>query len=99
VEALKELSLGGLFDYPKPVSLLKELILGCSFFQKDKYVTVLDFLAGSSTTAHAVMQLNADDGGGRKFIMVQLPELCDEESEGFKAGYKTIAEIRKENHG
>lgn len=57
---------------------------------------VLDFFAGSATTAHAVMQLNAEDGGNRKFIMVQLPEACDEKSEAFKAGYKTIAEIGKE---
>ena len=57
---------------------------------------ILDFFAGSATTAHAVMQLNAEDGGDRKFIMVQLPEPCDENSEAFKAGYKTIAEISKE---
>src|SRR5690554_6319833 len=57
---------------------------------------ILDFFAGSSTTAHAVMQLNAEDGGNRKFIMVQLPEPCNEKSEAFKAGYKTIAEISKE---
>ena len=57
---------------------------------------ILDFFAGSATTAHAVMQLNAEDGGKRKFIMVQLPEACDEKSEAFKAGYKTIAEISKE---
>ena len=57
---------------------------------------VLDFFAGSATTAHAVMQLNAEDKGNRRFIMVQLPEPCDEQSEAFKAGYKTIAEIGKE---
>ena len=57
---------------------------------------ILDFFAGSATTAHAVMQLNAEDGGNRKFIMVQLPEPCDEKSEAFKAGYKTIADISKE---
>ncbi len=57
---------------------------------------VLDFFAGSSTTAHAVMQLNAEDGGNRQFIMVQLPEPCDEKSEACRAGYKTIAEISKE---
>jgi len=57
---------------------------------------ILDFFSGSGTTAHAVMQLNAEDGGNRKFIMVQLPEPCDENSEAFKAGYKTIAEIGKE---
>ena len=57
---------------------------------------VLDFFSGSATTAHAVMALNAEDGGKRKFIMVQLPEVCDEKSEAYKAGYKTIAEIGKE---
>jgi adenine-specific DNA-methyltransferase len=57
---------------------------------------IIDFFSGSATTAHAVMQLNAEDGGKRKFIMVQLPEVCDEKSEAFKAGYKTIAEIGKE---
>ena len=57
---------------------------------------VLDFFSGSATTAHAVMQLNAEDGGNRKFIMVQLPEPCDEKSEAFKAGYKNICEIGKE---
>jgi adenine-specific DNA-methyltransferase len=57
---------------------------------------ILDFFSGSATTAHAVMQLNAEDGGKRKFIMVQIPEACDEKSEAFKAGYKTIAGIGKE---
>src|SRR5690554_32935 len=57
---------------------------------------ILDFFSGSATTAHAVMQLNAEDGGKRKFIMVQLPEVTDEKSEAFKAGYKTICEIGKE---
>ena len=57
---------------------------------------VLDFFSGSATTAHAVMAMNAEDGGNRKFIMVQLPEKCDESSEAYKAGYKTICEIGKE---
>lgn len=57
---------------------------------------VLDFFSGSATTAHAVMQLNAEDGGHRKFIMVQIPEKCDEASEAYKAGYKNICEIGKE---
>ena len=81
-----------LFDYPKPVNFVKHL---CSFFQ-DKNFLILDFFSGSATTAHAVMQLNAEDGGNRKFIMVQLPELCDEKSEAYKAGYKNICEIGKE---
>jgi len=79
------------FDYPKPISILKELVLaGC------KDGIVLDFFSGSATTAHAVMQLNAEDGGNRKFIMAQIPEATDEKSEAHKAGYKTIAEIGKE---
>ena len=80
------------FDTPKPTRLLKRM-LEIGTRPND---LVLDFFAGSSTTAHAVMQLNAEDGGNRKFIMVQLPEPCDEKSEAFKAGYKTIAEISKE---
>ncbi|MCM1124487.1 MAG: site-specific DNA-methyltransferase [Eubacterium sp.] len=80
------------FTYTKPESLIKALILQAT----DKDSVVLDFFSGSATTAHAVMQLNAEDGGHRKFIMVQLPELCDEKSEAYKAGYKNICEIGKE---
>jgi len=80
------------FDFPKPVSLIKSIIEQGS--QSDSII--LDFFSGSATTAHAVMQLNAEDGGKRKFIMVQIPETCDEKSEAFKAGYKTIADIGKE---
>ncbi|MGD9929584.1 MAG: site-specific DNA-methyltransferase [Mangrovibacterium sp.] len=80
------------FDNPKPTGLLKR-ILQISV-QKDDII--LDFFSGSATTAHAVMQLNAEDGGNRKFIMVQLPEQTDEKSEAYKAGYKTICEIGKE---
>ena len=80
------------FDSPKPVRLLKRIVL---LSTKNDDI-VLDFFAGSATTAHAVMQLNSEDGGHRKFIMVQLPELCNEQSEAFKAGYKTIADISKE---
>ena len=80
------------FDYPKSVALLKLLINSIS----DKEMVVMDFFSGSATTAHAVMQLNAEDGGHRKFIMVQLPEETAEDSEAFKAGYKTICEIGKE---
>ncbi|MBM4309867.1 MAG: site-specific DNA-methyltransferase [Deltaproteobacteria bacterium] len=82
----------GFFDFPKNIELLSVL---CQFASEDNDL-VLDFFAGSATTAHAVMQLNAEDGGNRKFIMVQLPEPCDEKSEAFKTGYKTIAEISKE---
>ncbi len=81
-----------IFDYPKDVSLIKYL-LGFLDNQED---IVLDFFSGSATTAHAVMQLNAEDEGNRKFIMVQLPEPCDEKSEAYKAGYKNICEIGKE---
>lgn len=80
------------FDTPKPTKILKELTR-CSTKKDD---IIIDFFSGSATTAHAVMQLNAEDGGKRKFIMVQLPEPCDENSEAFKAGYKTIPEIGKE---
>lgn len=77
----------------KPVRLIKQLIKWIGVKEND---IVLDFFSGSSTTAHAVMQLNAEDNGNRKFIMVQLPEECDEKSEAFKAGYKNICEIGKE---
>lgn len=80
------------FDYPKSVDLLKRCLQ--LYTEKDCYV--LDFFSGSATTAHAVMQLNAEDGGNRKFIMVQLPEETDEKSEAYKAGYKTICDIGKE---
>ena len=80
------------FDYPKPVDLVKDFIQQTT---TDDDI-ILDFFSGSATTAHAVMQLNAEDGGNRKFIMVQLPELCDEKSEAYKAGYKNICEIGKE---
>ena len=81
------------FDTPKPVPLLKRFL---EIARKNKDSLVLDFFSGSATTAHAVMQLNAEDGGNRKFIMVQLPEATDEKSEAYKAGYKNICEIGKE---
>jgi adenine-specific DNA-methyltransferase len=71
------------FDYTKPSNLIKLLIQAITY--DDQECLVLDFFAGSSTTAHAVMQLNAEDGGNRKFIMVQLPEECDKKSEAFKS--------------
>ena len=82
----------GVFDYTKPVILITRLLQ----IGSNPEDIVLDFFSGSATTAHAVMQLNAEDGGHRKFIMVQLPEKCDESSEAYKAGYKTICEIGKE---
>lgn len=83
-----------IFDYPKPVSLLHYLTN--FFIERDKGSIILDFFSGSATTAHAVMQLNAEDGGNRKFILVQLPEETPEDSEAYKAGYKNICEIGKE---
>ena len=81
------------FDFAKPVNLIKYLV---DIVEDTQDSIVLDFFSGSATTAHAVMQLNAEDGGNRKFICVQLPEPCDEKSEAFKAGYKNICEIGKE---
>ena len=81
-----------LFTHPKPSKLLYHICKICT--ENDDII--LDFFSGSATTAHAVMQLNAEDGGHRKFIMVQLPEPCDEKSEAYKAGYKNICEIGKE---
>ena len=82
----------GIFDFPKPLNLIK---LFESIATNENSI-ILDFFSGSATTAHAIMQLNAEDGGHRKFIMVQLPEKCDEVSEAYKAGYKNICEIGKE---
>ncbi len=81
-----------LFQAPKSVWMIRQ----CVLMAQNKESIILDFFSGSATTAHAVMQLNAEDGGHRKFIMVQLPELTDEKSEAYKAGYKNICEIGKE---
>lgn len=81
------------FDFSKPRRLIQYLMKICLANENS---IILDFFSGSATTAHAVMQLNAEDGGNRKFIMVQLPEKCDESSEAYKAGYKNICEIGKE---
>ena len=93
VDEVRVLMQDNLFTNPKPTKLLRHLatIANCS----DNSI-ILDFFSGSATTAHAVMQLNAEDGGHRKFIMVQLPQKCDETSEAYKAGYKNICEIGKE---
>jgi adenine-specific DNA-methyltransferase len=85
-----------IFGFPKPLALLKYFIKMVTATSKDENNIILDFFSGSATTAHAVMQLNAEDGGKRKFIMVQLPELTDENSEAAKAGYKNICEIGKD---
>ena len=80
------------FDYPKPVTLIQR----CISLYSEQDSLILDFFSGSATTAHAVMQLNAEDGGNRKYIMIQLPEETPEDSEARKAGYNTIPEIAKE---
>ena len=80
------------FDYPKPVKLIKQLASLCT----DGNDIILDFFSGSGTTAHAVAELNAEDGGNRRWICVQLPELTDEKSEAYEAGYRTIADIARE---
>lgn len=81
------------FDFPKPVELIKTMVQIAAL---DKDSIIIDFFSGSATTAHAIMQLNAEDGGNRKFILVQLPEACEEKSPAFIAGYKNICEIGKE---
>lgn len=91
---LKNMFNGKVFDYPKTVEMLIKMLEMGSCGEDENIV--VDFFSGSATTAHAVMQLNAEDGGNRRFIMVQLPEKCEEESEAFKAGYKNICEIGKE---
>jgi len=92
-QKLKDLFEGAsYFDYPKSIDLIKRMI---ELYTSNESI-ILDFFSGSSTTAHAVMQLNAEDGGNRKFIMVQLPEPTDEKSDAYKAGYKNICEIGKE---
>ncbi len=93
--ATKEISAifnGHWFDFPKPTILIRRLIEQVT----EKGDLILDFFSGSATTAHAVMQLNAEDGGNRQFILVQLPELCNEKSEAYKEGYRSICEIGKE---
>jgi adenine-specific DNA-methyltransferase len=90
--ALNQLALNKIFDYSKPIELVKFFAKLCT--QNDDII--LDFFSGSATTAHAVMQLNAEDGGNCRFVLVQLPEVTDEKSEAYKAGYKNICEIGKE---
>ena len=89
---LKELFQGRIFDNPKPIALISDFIK----IGTNNESIILDFFSGSATTAHAVMKLNAEDGGYRKFIMIQLSEKTDEKSEAYKAGYKNICEIGKE---
>lgn len=101
IKDLKALTLDKFFSYPKPVSLIQELVAGMTIFSLKDNDIILDFFSGSATTAHAVMAQNFKDVydgklGKRKFIMVQLPEPCDEKSEAYKAGYKNICELGKE---
>lgn len=90
--SLKNLNLNKSFDFSKPVELIEHFVMLCTSADD----IILDFFSGSATTAHAVMQLNAEDGGNRQFILVQLPEVCDEKSEAYQAGYQNICEIGKE---
>lgn len=96
IEDLKALDMDKYFSYPKPVSLIKEMISGITLFTGKKGDIVLDFFSGSATTAQAVMELNAEENGNRKFIMIQIPEPCDESTEAYQDGYKTIAKIGEE---
>lgn len=89
----KSIGMDIVFDNPKNIELLKAV---CKLTNVETHDIILDFFSGSATTAHAVMQLNAEDGGDRRFIMVQLPEVCGEKTEAYKAGYKNICEIGKE---
>ena len=93
---LEMLGMKDTFDFPKPVSLCKELVLAGTIKSHDKDSLILDFFAGSATTAHAVMQLNSEDGGNRKYIMVQLDEETNPDSEARKAMYNTIDQIARE---
>ena len=89
---LKELFGTAYFDYPKSI----DYVLNTIYMGAESDSIVMDFFSGSATTAHAVMKLNAEDGGNRKFILVQLPEITDEKSDAFKAGFKTICDIGEE---
>jgi adenine-specific DNA-methyltransferase len=89
---LKSINFETIFDYPKPTDLIKQFLQ----IGSDRNSTVLDFFGGSGTTAQAVLETNEEDGGNRKFILVQLPEQTDETSEAYKSGYKNIAEVSKE---
>lgn len=93
-EELKKILNAKVFDSPKPKELIMKMLSLATY--ADSGDIIFDFFSGSATTAHAVMQLNAEDGGNRQFIMVQLPEVCDEKSEAFRAGYSNICEIGKE---
>ena len=92
---IEQLFGGKVFDFPKDEDIMKKFVSLVTSYE-DSDSLILDFFSGSASTAHAVIQLNAEDGGNRKFIMVQLPEETAEDSEAYKAGYKNICEIGKE---
>jgi adenine-specific DNA-methyltransferase len=96
VHDLQDLDLDSYFDFPKPVSLLRQLVLGATFHSRQNKDIILDFFTGSGTTAHAVMAQNAEDGGSRRCISVQLPEETPKDSEARNAGYENIAQIARE---
>ena len=96
VDNLRKLDMHEYFDFPKPVSLIKELIQGATFFTGNQNEIILDFFAGSSTTAHAVLEKNMEDGGTRRFIQVQLPEPTKDGDDAYRDGFRNIAEIGKE---
>ncbi|MDD7384697.1 MAG: DNA methyltransferase [Actinomycetaceae bacterium] len=96
VQDLQVLGLDSLFSFPKPVDLVKLAVQGATIRSKAQGDIILDFFSGSGTTADAVMQLNAEDGGNRKYIMVQLPEKIDSRKPAYQAGYRTIDEIGRE---
>ncbi len=96
VEDLRKYDLSEYFNYPKPVSLIKELILGATLFTKKHNEIVLDFFAGSSTTAESMLYLNSEDSGNRRFILVQWPEKIDVHSKAYRNGFETVGDIGKE---
>ena len=96
VKDLKELDMDSFFQYPKPVSLLNEIVRGKTLFSSHNHDIILDFFSGSATTAHSVMKINADDGGNRRFIMIQLDENIEQNTVAYKAGFRTICDIGEE---
>jgi len=95
-ESLTPIGLDGLFSNPKPLSLIQELVMGVTRFSRDEGHVVMDFFAGSGTTGHAVLKANADDGGNRRYVLMQLPEEISAESPAGEAGFRTISELTRE---
>lgn len=96
IKDLQALDLDKYFSYPKPVSLVQELVAGMTIFSSEDEDIVLDFFSGSATTAQAVMQQNYEDGGNRRFIMVQLPESLADNKDAIRAGFETICDVGEE---